>query len=199
MLLPASSGSDAAKRAQKELGEAKILKGNYLIVDSLTKKKTQITSDLKIKQGDTILTRFLSEVVISFDNIELTIHQLSIVNIETVSYGDSFSYISIFLERGEITAKVISKKNASLIIDTLCNSIFTKNGLLIANCNGKLEVKAGVVGKTNEPLRKVETYALPDGSFHKRANHILPSKITVITRDKALYVEEDIIYDEGIR
>lgn len=199
MLLPASSGSDAAKKVRKELGEAKILKGNYLVVDSLTKRKTQITGDLEIEQGDTILTRFLSEVVISFDSIELTIHQLSIVSIETVSYGDSFSYISIFLERGEITAKVISKKNASLIIDTLYNSIFTKNGLLIANCNGKLEVKAGVVGKTNEPLRKVETYALPDGSFHKRANHILPSKITVITRDKALYVEEDIIYDEGIR
>ena len=199
MLLPASSGSDAAKRVRKELGEAKILKGNYLVVDSLTKEKTQITGDLKIKQGDTILTRFLSEVVISFDNIEITVHQLSIVNIETISYGDSFSYISVFLERGEITAKVISKKNASLIIDTLCNSIFTKNGLFIVNCNGKLEVKVGVVGKTTEPLRKVETYALPDGSFHKRVNHILPSKITVITRDKALYVEEDIIYDEGIR
>mgnify|MGYP001691090457 FL=1 len=199
MLLPASSGSTTSKRARKELGEAKILKGNYLVVDSLTKKKTQIVGDLKIKQGDTILTRFLSEVVVSFDNIELTIHQLSIVSIETISYGDSFSYISIFLERGEVTAKVISKKNASLIIDTLYNSIFTKNGLFIVNCNGKLEVKAGVVGKTNESLRKTETYALPDGSFNKRISHILPSKITVITRDKALYVEEDIIYDEELR
>lgn len=180
MLLSASSGSTTSKRARKELGEAKILKGNYLVVDSLTKKKTQIVGDLKIKQGDTILTRFLSEVVVSFDNIELTIHQLSIVSIETISYGDSFSYVSIFLERGEVTAKVISKKNALLIIDTLCNSIFTKNGLFIVNCNGKLEVKAGVVGKTNEPLRKTETYALPDGSFNKRINHILPSKITVI-------------------
>lgn len=151
MLLPASSGSTTSKRARKELGEAKILKGNYLVVDSLTKKKTQIVGDLKIKQGDTILTRFLSEVVVSFDNIELTIHRLSIVSIETISYGDSFSYVSIFLERGEVTAKVISKKNALLIIDTLCNSIFTKNGLFIVNCNGKLEVKAGVVGKTNEP------------------------------------------------
>lgn len=164
-----------------KFGVVEILKGGISISNFSNTLICDKNYNEKIKEEDILQTKFFSEAIVHFNNIKFILQPITAIHFETIIKTDKMTYISVFLEHGELTIQVPEDENASVLVNTASNSVFTKGSIFIINCKGNIELKQGTIGKTNETLRIEKK----DINKVKKIEYFIPKNIEIITRETA--------------